>query len=290
MAWGFAIAHDQRIAEDYAQQTSTCAVLFHHVNAADANDALSYVTNQAEDVITIIGLDRGFKPIPFAAFVFDGANYHGHFYYGRYTGNLLSPFSPGQAGASVEMYLPIIRKSPRARLLLETFAQATSERDYAFRHLRYWALLELIAKDVVTSDTDNIFDAHSNVINDQQGRAVTTRGAAAKVYKYLFDAGSGATSSGYHDGGTPLTFHIEAQHPVQTNSGDEVFPMWSVIGALYETRNQVAHTGMFIPNVNAPAGSRLALASRFYKHPSELLFRFLKDETWLATLRELNKP
>jgi len=288
-AWGFAIAHDPRIAEDYARQTTTCAVLFHRVNASDETDALSYVANQAEDVVTIIGLDRGFKPVPFAAFVFDGVNYHGHFYYGRYTGNLLSPFNPGQVGASIEKYLPKIRKSPRARLLLETYAQATSEKDYAFRYFRYWALLELIAKDVVASDTENIFDAQGNIINDSFGKAVTTRGAAAKVYKYLFEAGSGSTSASVDNGSASLTFHIETNTPVQANPSDEVFSMWSVVGALYETRNQVAHTGTFVPEVNAPSGSRLALASRFYNHPSELLFRFLKDETWVATLRELNK-
>jgi len=288
-AWGFAIAHDPRIAEDYARQTTTCAVLFHRVNASDETDALSYVANQAEDVVTIIGLDRGFKPVPFAAFVFDGVNYHGHFYYGRYTGNLLSPFNPGQVGASIEKYLPKIRKSPRARLLLETYAQATSEKDYAFRYFRYWALLELIAKDVVASDTENIFDTQGNIINDSFGKAVTTRGAAAKVYKYLFEAGSGSTSASVDNGSASLTFHIETNTPVQANPSDEVFSMWSVVGALYETRNQVAHTGTFVPEVNAPSGSRLALASRFYNHPSELLFRFLKDETWVATLRELNK-
>lgn len=289
MAWGFAVAHDPRIADDYGRQTSTCAIFFHEVRAANAADALKYVAAQAEDVITIIGLDRGFKPVPFATFVYDGANYHGHFYYGRYTGNLLAPFSPGQVGQTIETHLPRMRKSPRARLLLETYAEATAERDYAFRHLRYWALLELLAKDAIPSNTDNIYDAHGHMIVDAQSQPIKTRGAAAKVYKYIFDGGTGATSSGYSEGSEQKTVHIEAQNPSQPNAGDEVLSLWEVVGALYEIRNQVAHSGTFIPDANAAAGSRLALASRFYRHQSELLFRFLKGETWLATLRELNK-
>lgn len=285
MMWDSEIERDPQIAADFERQTGTCAILFHQVLALDATDALDYITRQGDDVVTVLGLERGFKPIPFGAFVYDGRSYTGNFFYGRYTGNLLAPFSPGAVGASVEHYLQKIRKFPRARLLLESYVEAAAERDTAFRYLRFWALLEMIAKDAVTSDSDNILDAHGNAIVNDRGQVITTRGAAAKVYKYLFDRGVGQSHQSYEG----KYFFVEAQRPPPAGAQvDELLTMWAIVGALYEIRNSVAHTGTFSLDMSAPPNSRLALASRFYQQPHDLLFQFLKSNTWIATLSEIN--
>lgn len=285
---GFSIADDAGIARDYASQTSTCAIVFHDIRAANEDDALSYIATKSSDVITLIGLDRGFKPTPFAAFVWDGRNYKGHFMYGMYTGNLLAPFA-GQSGARFDALLPVMGRSPRARLLLETYAEATAERDYAFKHLRYWTLLELIAKDSIQTNTDNILDAHGTVIVGNDGKPILTSGAAAKVYKYLFDGGAASQTGSYPDNGVQKNYQIEAQTPIVRTEDVEVYTLWDVIGSLIEVRNHVAHTGTFVPSTSAQTGSRLWLASKFYKHPTSLLFMYLQDQTERAVLREVYK-
>jgi hypothetical protein len=282
---GFQVNDDPAIARDYALQTPLTAIVYHEVRSPSANEAVDYIVAHSNDIITILGIERGFRPTPFAVFVWDGTDYSGHYLYDRYHGNLIAPFSPGQIGEWIERYLPKLH-APRSRLLLETYAQATTEKDRGFAFLRYWALLELIAADLVTSDNITIVDARQRPIMDASGKTIKTKRSSAKVYKYIFDAGFGAASIGYEEAGQPKMIQIEAQAPAPPNVGAEVLTLWEIVQALYEIRNQVAHSGAFVPDHNA-ANARVRLASRFFRHQTDLLFSTLKSHAWMAVLREV---
>lgn len=275
--------------QQYASQAPLFAVVFHTVRAVDKADALEYAFRTVSDINTILAAERGASPRPFASFIEANGAAEVSLFVDPYRGNMIAPFSPTQHGERIERELPTLRRSARARLLMESYAQAVAERDHAFIYLRYWAVLELIAKSVVTAENDEIVDAHGAVILGNDGRPIRTKGAAAKVYKYIFDADMGASSGSYSDGATTVTFSIEAQRPRIAAPNEEVISLWDAVGGLVEIRNSVAHTGAFYPDPTARHGSRLALASRFWGQPFNPLFDLLKSATMIAVYREVAK-
>lgn len=272
----------------YSQQTPLFAVVYHKVIGTTREDAEQFCQMHTTDLCTILSVERGARPSPFASFVSGEGSGTVRLFFEGYRGNLLAPMSPGEHAERIERDLPRLFRSRRARLLMETLAQAISERDLPFAYFRYWAALELVAKGSILQDDLPIFDAHGAQITGQNGAPVFTKGAASKVYKYLFDAGMGGANHSFSSGDLHQAISIEAHIP-SVQPGATILPMWNVVGALIEIRNSVAHTGSFIPDPLAPAGSRKALAAEFYEHPTNLLFSFLRSMAEIAVLREIAK-
>jgi len=269
-------AHD--IAQAYAGQTPLFAVVFHSLHALNAGDASAHARGVAADICSILASERGAAPSPFGNYV---SGPHGEsiaFYLTGYRGNLAPPMTASQHAERLERDLPKMARSPRARLMIQTLAQAIAEQDRSLKYLYYWMVLELAARAAVTSDSEQIFDAHGQIITRPDGQAVATRSARAKVYKFLFDNQMGAASYSYDPAGK--TLNIEAQDPWPPGPSSEIIPLWEIIGALAAVRNAVAHTGAFLPDSNAKPGSPEALASRFFRSsPYDLLLSFLEGQS-----------
>jgi hypothetical protein len=77
--------------------------------------------------------------------------------YSGYRGNMLLPMLSEFVSLRIEKLLPKLMSSPWARLLTSNYAEATAELDHGFQYLRFWSLLELIAKAHVISDRQHVF-------------------------------------------------------------------------------------------------------------------------------------
>lgn len=259
---GWSVNPDPAVAVDYARQTPTFAIVVHQLRSANEDDGIDFLSRYAKDINTILGVSNGAVPRSFAIFLFNQTIFHGGFYYDRYRGNLIAPLSVTELAQRMEQLMPKM-KHPRARLMLESYADAMREPNRSFQYLRLWTLLELVAKDVIRSDDEIILDQDGNPILGGEGQKIRTNRTLAKVYQYLFTQGYGSSRS---DKG-------------ETN-------LWKMLSAAYKVRNAVAHEGEFRPDRDAPLDSPLAFASEQYAQPFDSLFLFLKTTAWLTVLRE----
>jgi len=283
---GLTVPHSEELSAQYRHSTPAFVIAYHRVRAASHDDALSFAQKHAEAINVVLGVERGQKASVFGilsrkksgAGVGDtrwGYNYP------SYRGNLLAPMIAGQLEESIERLLPKIQKSPWARLLVSNYAVATAERDHGFQYLRYWSLLETIAKKNVVHDGIAIYDVNGLPITNR-GKPIVTRGARAKVYHYLTLSN---VMVGHETTADGTSFVFEGSAPAHVTDGAQVITLWDDLGAMYHIRNAVTHTGEYSPDLSAAPDTDAGRAARFF--PNGSLFGRLREHARAAMYREL---
>jgi hypothetical protein len=229
---------------DFRSANSVFAVLIPNIRADSMGQALEVGLDTARRVTTVLAIERGERPRRLATFYKDE---EGQSLWGEqenYRGNLLAPLFSDEQAAFIEKLMPIVSKSDFAELLLELLAQAVGERNPAYQHFRYWALIEQIAKPKLPGDDLDILRPDGSQMLTSTGRPQKSRGALAKVYLYLRSVGQYAYP--LHrpavDGRRTL---IEGAIPQVGDQATEVTSLWDALSGAYQLRNQVAHEGHF---------------------------------------------
>lgn len=148
------IEFDTTTDDQFANSTPLFAIEFTNCTALDADDASQCFGQYAENIYTALAHDRGRRPESYAIVVFGEGwtilkrEYHFPSYYG----NLAPSFNVSGVANNLERTLPIIEKSPWINLLLRTLYDAKPEENIYFSCLKYWSILEMIAKKHITDN------------------------------------------------------------------------------------------------------------------------------------------
>jgi hypothetical protein len=283
----------QQTAE-FSSQRPLAAVVLHTIGAQNVEAAMQGVRRLVDDIALALAFDRGFAPEPFACIVAEhGAGLTMWLLHRLYTGNLLAPFGATDIGAEVERLTGAMMCAPFAKLLLELYVQAVSDRDPMFQLFRFWSILELLAKRAVPGSKDHIFYPSGERIRlaNRSRDLVTTSKAEAKVYKYLFDQRAFGLQASAQTPEGQFTVVVEGPEPTSPtpNTGLRL-TFWEFIQAAYEIRNSVAHEGRFTPDADADPASAKGIARSLMSSPLPgLLLDHLKSATRMAVLRELHQ-
>lgn len=281
---GIEVMPDAGLSANFKQSSPAYVIAYHRVRATSHDDALIFAQQHADHVNDVLGVERGQKASVFGVLSMRlgrDDDIRVGYYYPGYRGNKIPPMFSGDIENYIERTLPRLQNSAWARLLFSNFADATSEFDPGIQHLRYWSLMELIAKKHIISETTQIFYPDGSPILSAKGKPVLTRGAQAKVYAHLISLGTFQSSEGDQNG----TVHFEGAQPVNAPPGEEVIRLWEDLGAMYAIRNSVAHTGEYTPDATAAPNSDSGRAARFYQSGS-LMQRF-RDRVRIALSHEL---
>lgn len=282
----------EEIEQQYEGSTPTFLVSYTQVLAKDETDALDHCRTHANTLFQILGLDRGHKPREFActAFEYETRDRWHMYQMQRYPGNLISDFNPFSTANRIERIIPRLQNDPFARLLINTYSDATAETDYGFSLLRYWSVLELVAdRSFYGKAQSELMHPNGKPVVNSDGKPETTKTKSGRVYAYICDQGAfkahgsrtvkGVTKK-YMIGGDPADPKLD--------SNTEVFSLWEMVRAGYAIRNYVAHEGQFDPRTAAAGNEHQQLAARLVieGHPDPL--DFIKSKAELALLRELS--
>ncbi len=269
---------DQAKAE-FEAANAIFAVRLFGVRANGAPEAAQFAFNYANDVARLISIERGEAPKHCATFVAgeDGVAFYPTF--NDYLGNLLGPMFSNEHPEMVEDRQPIMARSDYARLLVTLLSEAVGERDAALQHWRCWIIIEQIAKKHIGSNF-NLSHPDGRPILHRNGSAATTSGARGKVYQYLITHGFPAFNLFKKDS-NGLSLWIEG---VTSNSADperNVIPLWEAVGAMYEVRNNVAHSGqvsMSTPPTETELLADLILSAHSFT--SGFLYGITSEAVW----------
>ena len=180
------IEFDLQAEAHFEKTTPTFMVSFESVDAIHKEDALDHCRLHTNHVFQILGLEHGQMPREFAALVlkYGSPEYLLSFQMPGYRGNLISDFDPVSTANKIERLLPKLKSTPFLRLLAKTFADATAETDRGFSLLRYWAVLELLAKKHVEKG-QCIRHPDRKLILKANGDPETTTSTRCRVYAYI---------------------------------------------------------------------------------------------------------
>ena len=246
--YGFHLDKDESIKSSFASSTPLFAVEFNNIKALDHRDAGSYCEYFSENIFTILAYDRGQRPRTFATVIVDPetSQIWQAFHFPGYRGNLVSDFNPSSTANTLQRLLPRIESSPWVDLILRIYADAKTETNRDYACLKFWQLLEMIAKKHVPDNTIEILRPDGTPIEDANGNAVTTKYALGKVYKYLFDSEAGSSVRHSNDG-EKIIFESsgDARENPNFDENTTVISLWDTLSALYQIRNATAHAGKF---------------------------------------------
>lgn len=284
---GIAFLETEEQTAQYAKSKPLAAIVVHRVGAATLLAAFEGIRPLVNDVALALAFDRGQVPEPFAAVAGSGPDMMMWLLHRPYTGNWLPPFGVTETGAQIERLTAAMARTPFSKLILELYVQARGETDPMFQLFRFWAVLELLAKKAVPKGL-TITDAHGQQIVED-GKVVKTDGAAARVYKFLFDQGMGSSYGSYQNGNRTYSLIVEASQPAPALDGEGLkITMWDAVKAFYAVRNGVAHDGRFEPDEAATPGSKKALATALLKFPhQDFLLSHYSELTRISVLRTL---
>jgi hypothetical protein len=287
LAFGAVFPETEGPAAEYSQSKPLAAIVVHRVGAETLQAAFEGIRPLVDDVALALAFDRGHIPEPFAAVACSGLDMMMWLLHRPYRGNLVPPFGATETGAQIERLTGAMSRTPFSKLLLELYVQARGEADPMFQLFRFWAVLELLAKRVVPKGLA-VTDAHGQEIVED-GKVVKTDGAAARVYKYLFDQGMGGSHGSYQDGNGTYSLVVEASHPTPALEGPGLkITMWDAVRAFYAVRNGVAHDGRFEPDDASAPGSKKSLATALLKSPhQDFLSSHFSELTKISVLRTL---
>lgn len=287
--FGVAFSENEEQAGHYAQSKPLAAIVVHRVGAATLPAAVEGIRPLVNDVALALAFDRGHVPEPFAVIAGSGSDVTMWLLHRPYTGNLLGPIGVTETGAQIERLTGAMSRTPFSKLLLELYVQARGDTDPMFQLFRFWAVLELLAKRTVPKGLI-ITDAYGQQIVED-GKIVKTDGAAARVYKFLFDHKMGASHCSYQEGNRTYSLIVEASQPAPALDGEGLkITMWDAVRAFYAVRNGVAHDGRFEPDVAATPGSKKALATALLQSPHQDFLRsHFSELTKLSVLQTLSK-
>lgn len=280
---GVSLQSDEKMSQNFRSGAPAVVIALHRVRAVSPDDAIEYAMTHAKQVAVVLGIGRGHKPSPFGVVTYDGNEVRHGYIVSNYKGNKAWPMFD-EIESDLEHLLPKAQRSPWARLIMSDYAAATAEVDHGFQYLRYWSLIEQIAKRHITSASQNIFFPNGDLIRAKSGTPVLTKNVKAKVYAHLMSTGVIPGVSGIPTG---ETLHFEGHEPNSGRHSDEVIPLWNWIGAAYNIRNSVAHTGEYQPNLSATPQSDEYWAAKLYSNGT--LFGQFRDTVKMAMFHELSQ-
>lgn len=290
-SYRFELPYDHEIEKAFKNATPLFAIDYKRVEAADHNNAISHCINISENLFTILAYDKGQRPRPVATIILDietGQMWHS-FHFPGYSGNLVSDFDPKSTADKIDRVLPLIDQVPWVKLLLESYGNAIAESNFDFAYLKYWAILEMVAKKYVTDNNIAIIRPNNSLIKDELGRDVTTSRIVAKVYHFLFtnDIPTSHSSSSVPDHSFEIVF--ETNKAVDDGGGKTIIRLWECVSACYEIRNQTAHTGDFDIEKSRNGSRRQKLAATFYSLGFNNFLDNLKRMTNVIISKEIDK-
>ncbi|WP_340121439.1 hypothetical protein [Methylobacter svalbardensis] len=247
-AYGIALEKVDSIASSFSSSTPLFAVEFNNIQAVDHLDAGAHCAHFAENIFTILAYDRGQRPRSFASVMINlqSEKIWQGFHFPGYKGNLVSDFNPASTANTLQRLLPKIESSPWVDLILRIYADAKTENNRDYACLKFWQILEMVAKKRVLDNSIEIAKPDGAPIMDANGKIISTRYALGKVYKYLFDREGGSTV--FHIGENDKVI-FEASEDARNNpnfdQNTKVVSLWETLSALYEIRNATAHSGKF---------------------------------------------
>ncbi len=246
--YNFTINRVESIATSFSSSTPLFAVEFKNIKAANPQDAGNHCYQFGENIFTILAYDRGQKARSFATVIVDTSNgqISQAFHFPGYRGNLVSDFNPSSTANTIQRILPKIENSPWADLILRIYADAKSELNQNYACLKFWQILEMIAKKHVSQDNIEITNPSGSRIIDGGGNPVKTKYSLGKVYKYVFDKEIPSSINQSSDGGKIIfeSFETAIDNP-NCDENTRIISLWDTLCSLYEIRNATAHSGEF---------------------------------------------
>lgn len=269
----------------FEQSTPAIAVTFPRVQAVDHEDALNYCREFCRKLFQVLGMERGQIPREFAYLAMEHNTtnrWHG-FEMPGYRGNLVSDFNPAQLANQIEQRLPKLEASRFTQLLVRSYAEATGERDFGFRVLRYWTVLELAA-DRIIQKGQRLENPDGTEILKPNGQPETTNSKHGRVYQYILQSGAFASMSTHHIGDGKVSIILGDESDKRFKPGMIVVRLWEMIQAIYAIRCAVAHEGYFDPTSRGSVGETLAsdFLTRGFPDPLD----FVKMQALMAIWRE----
>lgn len=247
-AYGVALEKVDSIDSSFASSTPLFAVEFKNIQAADHLDAGAHCAHLAENIFTILAYDRGQRPRSFATVMLNSKSrqvWQG-FHFPGYKGNLVSDFNPASTANTLQRLLPKLDSSPWVDLILRIYADAKTESNRDYACLKFWQILEMVAKKHVLDSSIEIAKPDGAQIMDANGKIVNTKYALGKVYQYLFDK-EGGTAICHLGENEKVIFESseDARNNPNFDQNSKIVTLWETLCALYEIRNATAHSGRF---------------------------------------------
>jgi hypothetical protein len=286
------IPFDVQTDRQHEQATPTFFIEYWSVLALSHDDALKHCRAHADLVFDLLGLDRGQKPREFFSLAIDPATGQGGHLFSIpwYRGNLVSDFNPSSTGNLIESVTPKLQSDPFLRLLVRSYAEATSDEDSNIAMLRAWTVLELLA-DREIQKNQPIFHLDGKPILNARNNTKNTNAKEARVYELIRRSGAGFPShmiSTVDGKEMRLLLGGNQKHPGYTPD-TRVVDLWDIVRAAYAIRNCIAHEGYFSPDAVDQTDHDQLLAADLIKNTPLDPRRWVHDQAHLSVLRELSK-
>lgn len=286
------IPFDSQIDRQHEQATPTFFIEYWQVLALSHDDALNHCRAHADLMFDLLGLDRGQKPREFFCLAIDPTTGKGGHLFSIpwYRGNLVSDFNPTSTGNLIETVTPKLQNDSFLRLLVRSYAEATSDGDSNIAMLRAWTVLELLAdREIKTGQPISHLDG-SPILN-AKNNPKDTNAKEARVYELIRRSGAGfpiQMSSNVDGKEKRLLLGGDKRHPGYTPD-TRLVNLWDIVRAAYAIRNCIAHEGYFSPEEVDAADSDKALAADLIKNTPLDPRRWVHDQAYLSVQRELFK-
>lgn len=290
--YNFHLSKSESIEMAFSSSTPLFAIDFQNILAFSHDDAVNHCSKFAENIFTILAYDRGQRPHSFATLVVDikTNEIRQAFHFPGYRGNYISDFNPSSTANTVQRLLPKIESSPWVDLIMRIYADAKTENNLNYALLKYWQILEMIAKKYVTDNNATISKPGGSPIVDSNGQPITTKFALGKVYKYTFDSKIPSSFSQSEEDGKLCfeTFKKISDNP-NFDSDTKVVSLWETLSSLYEIRNATAHSGEFNIDVAMVGSDKARKAAELLSLKYGEFVSHVQSMLMLIVAKEINR-
>jgi len=289
---GITLEPVESIKHSFSSSTPLFVIEYINIKAIDHIDAGKFCTLLSEKIFTILAYEKGQRPSHFASLIVDSNSNESWqaFHFPGYRGNLVSDFNPSSTADALERILPKIDTSPWIDLLMRTYADAESEQNSNYACLKFWSILEMVAKKEVTDNNIELSYPNGDAIYDFGGNVVKTKSALGKVYKHVLDSGVPSSIISNGENGTKLIFesYDDAEKNPNFDEKTTIIKLWETMSALYEIRNSTAHSGKFDYDAAKTGNAREQLAAKLWELEYQTFLREIRNILKFIVSKELN--
>lgn len=282
------------IEHEFGVNTPCFALTYNVVDATDHDDAFAHCQNHANLVFELLGWLREQMPQTFSRIAINlNTNECFHqFLSPTYRGNLAVGWVESIAN-TFDRLIPKLQNNPFLRLVVKTYASATSEKDPGFALLRYWAVLELLADKHVAKGKPLLYPDQKPIVGAKNKRK-TTDHKEGRVYEYLSSyLHPSPEIVGLTDKEGRRRKYVLGGQVSKTDFDSEKIniTLWDMVSATYAIRNAVAHEGMFdISRVDDVSKFYEKMAKIFIAYGGELHpLCFVRRQAMFAILTKLSE-
>ena len=284
------IQYDEKTARRFADSCPGLFVDYCCVAAVNHEDALGHCREHSRRIFDLLGFARGQRPREFFCMALDLEDKSRWFQFDAdtYRGNLAADANPVSTSELIEQTLPKIKAGSFIRLLLRTYSIATADDDLNVSLLRYWSVLELVAKRRVR-DNEVICDEDGDIIIDLQNKPIRTKKNCPRVYKHVIYISPKSCASSEYKNGVNHTLVVGNSDVFASNEQNvERITYWNLVRAVYAMRNRVAHEGHFSPMEIDESNAHEARAAHLVLNTPLDPVKWLRDTAELAVMCELS--